>query len=145
MTDTIASGSTELKRQLTDFVTGIKHWIKAAEAHRQMRKQLAALEEAGMLDDVLHDLSLSRSDMDAIVAADPQAPLRLDAMVERLGLADAVHAAGGSMERALELTCLHCQNTATCDHWLRGGGTEGSEAFCANAEIFKTLKSPPAL
>jgi hypothetical protein len=132
--------ASRLRRRLVDFLGGIRHWAAAANARRKLRAEIDALDSAGVLDDTLRDFNMSRSDVEAIVNADPEGPRRLEEMLEWLALADRLRGDERGWSRDIQVVCLKCQTAGQCDYWLRGDRKGGIEEFCPNAETFKALR-----
>ena len=128
-----------LRRHLGDFIAGVRHWAAKEQSRRQARAEIDALDRAGALDDVLRELSLSRAEIDDIVNVDPDSPQRLERMLARLGLTEAVPAAS-AIGHDVQRVCQRCSRTSTCEHWLEAGAQEGFESFCPNAETFQALR-----
>jgi hypothetical protein len=128
------------RRVLFDFLADARHWAAAAKSRRDLRDEIESLDRVGELDGVLGECSLSRSDIETIVTADPEASRRLERMLERLDLTDRLRTSERSWSRDIEVVCLRCQATGQCEHWLQGDQKGGMEDFCPNAETFKALR-----
>lgn len=132
--------SSALSRHFGEFVAGIYRWAAAERARRQTLAEISSLESQGLLDEVLADMSLTRDDLDAIVNADPEAPPRLSAMAERLGISEKIAAMPTRWSHDLSLVCKTCPRPEECDAWMRSGATDGFERFCDNAQTLKALR-----
>ena len=132
-------GAPRESSQAARFFKGIKRWLAREASRRQMRAQIDSLDRADLLDEVLRDCSMSRSDVGAIIDADPETPRRLGAMLAQFDLTERVHNGGRSYLREIEKTCLLCQSTDRCDRWLGGDKAEPVGDFCGNAETFEAL------
>ena len=131
--------SSSLKRHLGDFIDGVRHWAAKERSRRLARAEVEALDKAGVLDEVLHEFSMSRADIDDIVNVDPESPHRLDQMLNRLGLSENWQSSS-ALGHDVSRVCQRCPNTGACDHWLKGSAKEGYEDFCPNAETFRALR-----
>ena len=132
-----AAGGAWLRR----LVGAVGRRVAEARAQRSLRAEFDTLERAGALDDVLRDVDMTRTDLAAIVKADPGAARRLAAMAARLGLADALRRHGARRDvREIELACTRCAATGECDTWLRGSQAGGNEKFCPNAAALQALR-----
>jgi hypothetical protein len=117
-------------------------WWNRVRERRRLGNEFAALDAQGQLDTVLQDAGASRSAMGAILRAHPDAPKRLAAMLQRLGLTRRDLRAGG-VQQDVEFTCTVCEATGKCTHWLASDATSGYEEFCPNAKTFAELKAAP--
>ncbi|HWI28948.1 MAG TPA: DUF6455 family protein [Stellaceae bacterium] len=118
----------------------LRAWWHALRERRRLRDEFAALEAYGQLDTILQEAGATRGVIDAILRAHPDTPQRLAAMLKRLGISrDRLRAAGAQHD--VEFTCTICETTGKCEHWLRSGKASGYEAFCPNAETFKSLQT----
>ena len=112
-------------------------------ARRRLGDEFAALDAQGQLDTVLQDAGASRSAMGAILRAHPDAPKRLAAMLQRLGLTRREVRDGG-VQQDVEFTCTVCEATGKCSHWLAPTPPSGYQDFCPNAETFNRLRATTA-
>lgn len=142
MIGNLAAGrGSRLQQRLVDLVEGMKSWAAAARAHHALREEFEALDQAGYLDEVLHDSNLSRSDLEALINADPKAPERLERMLAKLGLAERLQRDWPAVLHDVQKVCGICQTTSECEHWLRGEREGGIEAFCPNADTFAAIRA----
>jgi len=77
-----------LRRNLVEYLRGLSYWAATVRARRNLRAEIDALERAGVLDDVLRDFDMTRSDIDAMLNADPETPRSREEALEWLNLAD---------------------------------------------------------
>jgi Family of unknown function (DUF6455) len=124
---------------LVDLITEARRWAAVAKARRNSRDEIESLDRIGELDGILSECSLSRSDIETLVSADPQASRRLEQMLERLDLTDRLRKSERGWSRDIQTVCFRCQAIGQCDHWLKGDKEGGIEQFCPNAETFKAL------
>ena len=129
-----------LGRHISEFVSSVTRWAAAERARRQAIAEIANLDNQGLLDEVLSDMSLTRDDLDYIVNADPAVQPRLTAMVERLGIGDKIAKMPSRWSHDLSLVCKTCPRPEECDKWMRSGATEGFERFCDNAQTLKAMR-----
>jgi hypothetical protein len=132
-----------LGRHFNEFVSGLARWAAAERARRQAIAEIANLDNQGLLDEVLADMSLTRDDLEAVINADPEAPPRLEAMAERLGVTEKIAHMPTRWSHDLALVCKTCPRPEECDRWMRSGATEGFERFCDNAQTLKALREAP--
>jgi hypothetical protein len=117
----------------------ITWWSDVRERFR-LGSEFATLDRQGQLDGVLRDAGVCRSALRAILRAHPDAPRRLSAMLERLGLRRRDLRDTGTLQD-VELTCTMCEVPGECRHWLKSGNTSGYQEFCPNAETFERLRA----
>ncbi|MGA2793966.1 MAG: hypothetical protein ABSE69_10595 [Roseiarcus sp.] len=77
-----------LRRHLVEYLRGLSHWAATVRARRNLRAEIDALERAGVLDHVLRDFDMTRSDMNAMLDADPETPRSHEEVLEWINLAD---------------------------------------------------------
>jgi hypothetical protein len=137
--ESASADASHVRWDLADFVGGIRRWAAALNARRRLRAEIDALDRAGVLDDALRDVNMTRSDLNAIVDADPEGLRRLEEMLTRLDLADRLSGNERRWLRDIQVVCLNCRAAGRCDHWLSSGRKTGIEEFCPNAETFTAL------
>ena len=115
-------------------------------AHQCARAELEGQAATSELDQVLSDIGLSRSDLPALLALDPDSPAGLNQMAARLGISPQTLALGGG-QRELRRRCLACRNKDPCDHWLKEAeAPEAAPSFCPNAtELSRVRRLATAL
>ncbi len=80
--------ATRLRGHLVEYLRGLSHWAATVRARRNLRAEIDALERAGVLDHVLGDFDITRSDINAMLNADPETPRSPQEVLEWLDLAD---------------------------------------------------------
>src|SRR5450755_2315699 len=116
----VCVGATRLRHCLVDFLGGIRHWAANEKARRRLRAEIDGLDRTGLLDDVLRDFNMNRSDVGAILNADPETPRRLEEMLEWLDLADRLRGDERRWLRDIQTVCMRCQAAGQCENWLSG-------------------------
>jgi Family of unknown function (DUF6455) len=84
--------------------------------------------------------NMNRSDVGAILNADPETPRRLEEMLEWLDLADRLRGDERRWLRDVQAVCMRCQAAGQCENWLSGDRKGDIGEFCPNAETFKALR-----
>jgi uncharacterized protein YjiS (DUF1127 family) len=126
----------ELRRWIDRQLSPLSGWI----ARERARAELESLAATGELDQVLLDVGLSRSDLPALLAADPESDAGLQRVAARLGIPpQALALAGG--RRDLQRRCLSCEAKKPCEHWLEDEvAPEAAPSFCPNADELNAIK-----
>ncbi len=137
--ESASADASHVRRGLADFLSRIRRWVAALNARHRLRAEIDALDRAGVLDDALRDVNMTRSDVNAIVDADPESPRRLAEMLTRLDLADRLRGNERRWLRDIQVVCLNCRAAGRCDRWLSRGRKAGVEEFCPNAQTFEAL------
>lgn len=113
--------------------------IRDIGARHALRQELLECDRKGVLNDVLADINLSRSELKPLISNYPLSNRLLGAMAARLGVdpsqADAV------TKHSLQRTCAICAHQGECQHWLDSGRREGYEEFCPNSDYWPALKA----
>lgn len=110
--------------------------IQAMLERRRQMQEAAALTPAD-----LHDLGLSRGQLDAIMRAPETMPARMVAMARVFGLTEAQVGGGHPTHVDLLTTCATCTETRRCQRALaRGDALRPDDCgFCPNAEVYEDL------
>jgi hypothetical protein len=123
---------------------GFKTALDDARERAALRRDLAALERAGELDQVLGDLGLSRGGIPLLMKNHPRSARLLAGMMERLGIASPrdpwIRARLHAQLSEIRQQCLMCSETRACGRWLRSGATTGQETFCPNTAALARLR-----
>jgi hypothetical protein len=93
----VSLGATRLRRRLVVFLGGMRQRPASDKARRNLQVEIDTLERTGLLDDVLHSVNLTRSDMRSLLNADPRTLRRQ----ERLEWRDLTVLTGGDDRRYL--------------------------------------------
>jgi len=109
-----------------------------------LRAELTELDRRGGLDTVLADIGVTRAELAQLIAGHPAAGRLLSGMARRLGLD--TEALDPRSRYALERGCAACRSRRDCRHWLDDPAADGAayRRFCANAELFDTLRKRAA-
>jgi hypothetical protein len=143
MTDVTPSGRQRSVREIIGApLQHLATWWSDVRERYRLGNEFATLDRQGQLDGVLRDAGVSRSSMRAILHAHPDAPRRLSAMLQRLGLTRRNLRDSGTLQD-VELTCTMCEATGDCRHWLKSSATSGHQEFCPNAETFEHVREAP--
>jgi uncharacterized protein YjiS (DUF1127 family) len=102
-----------------------------------LRAELRALDASDALDSMLADVGLTRAQVPALLASDPQAADLLHRMMRRMRIDPAKSAFLPGL-RDIEWTCTTCQAQRRCRAWL-DASTPGHPSFCANAAALRHL------
>lgn len=128
--------STGLFGRLVDRAKAAMHDIAARHA---LRQELLECDRTGVLDDVLADLNLSRSELKPLISNYPLSGRLFGAMAARLGVDLAQD--GEVIKNELQRTCGLCTHQSECQRWLESGSSEGYEAFCPNSDYWHDLRA----
>lgn len=113
--------------------------VHAMRDRHRLRRELETLDLEGDLDRVLADAQMTRGDVESMLANYPESVQRLDAVVARVGVAEALHR-DPVVERDMRRVCSICREQGRCTHWLGSGAPEGYQAFCPNADQIEELR-----
>jgi len=112
--------------------------IRGVAARHTLRQELLECDRSDMLDNILADINLSRSELGPLIANHTLSSRLFGAMAARLGVDPAQD--GVVMKRDLQRTCTLCAHQSKCQHWLDSGHSEGYEQFCPNSDYWRALK-----
>jgi hypothetical protein len=82
------AGAARLRRSLAEYLRELSRWAATARARRNLRAEIDSLERAGVLDHVLRDFAMTRSDIHALLDADPETPRSHKEVLAWVDLAD---------------------------------------------------------
>jgi Family of unknown function (DUF6455) len=132
-------GASQDRSRLVDLLGGIRHWAANENARLNVPPEIDTLDRTGPLGDVPRDFNMTRSDVGAMLNADPETPRRLEELLEWLDLADLLRGGSRRWFRDIQVACQRCQATGNCDHWLAGDRKRAIGEFCPNTKILKAL------
>lgn len=134
-----------LASSLHDYVQEFGHWW---QTHREKLRDLEAIRGMGSreLEELSGELGLSRSQLESLVKAGPDAAGEMEKMMAALDIKfDAVQQAYPSMVREMQVNCATCGDKGTCRHALEDGTAPALvTAFCPNADELLELAKQPA-
>jgi hypothetical protein len=112
--------------------------LRDMAARHALRQELLECDRNGVLDSILQNIQVSRSELEPMMRNYPLSRRLFAGMAARLRLDP--RADGSTLLRALQHTCTVCAHQRDCQQWLKSGRTEGYEEFCPNAEYWHDLK-----
>lgn len=115
-----------------------------AAARERLNRRRSVSELAGLegrdLDRVLADIGCDRDEVMTLMRCSASARPLVDRMIERLGLAAAVAAAGPGLMRELEHRCGMCRVQRRCGKWMRANADpDAYREFCPNTPNFDAI------
>lgn len=111
----------------------------AVRERARLRHELEALDRNGDLDRVLAEASMTRGEIEPMLANYPGSAHALDAMAARLGVTEALRH-DPETTRDMAHACTVCAEQGRCRHWLESGATEGYQEFCPNAALLEGMR-----
>lgn len=118
--------------------------VEEWRGRQRLRREFEVLRSNGMLDAVLADATISKGELDRVVANHPASRHLLSDMVARLGLGDEF-GKDPTIVREMSRACTLCAKQGQCKRWFRTDATEGYEAFCPNAARLNEMRRAAAL
>jgi Family of unknown function (DUF6455) len=112
-----------------------EHW-RLWRQHRRWVGEIADAASLGRLDGILNDVSMTRAELDLLIAGPADAGRQLDQMAAAEG-ADLRRLRPEDLRQA-SWTCIHCEKRAPCKRWLRCGIWDGKgDPRCPNAALLR--------
>lgn len=120
----------------------LRQAIDDARARRRLKREIADLAAAGLIDGIARPLGLSPFGTRLAVRQFPGAMRRYAAMTQRLGLAERLPVATGLAELTpLHRRCLFCRASVRCERWIAAGADLAEVPhFCPNGAAFAAAR-----
>lgn len=107
----------------------------------RLRREFDDLEACGVLDEVLAEAGLSRSDLPTVLRGHPRSGRRHAAMKRWIGV-DSKPSTSRSELRDAELSCIRCGRWRECEHWFALPADERPvPTFCPNISAFRRIRA----
>jgi hypothetical protein len=89
MSDEFAlADAARLRRSLAEYLRELSRWAATRTARRNLRTEIDSLERAGVLDRAQRESAMTRSDINAMLDADPETPRNPKEVLAWVDLAD---------------------------------------------------------
>lgn len=103
--------------------------------HRRWIAEMANAATLGNLDDTLHDVGITRAELDTLIDAAPDAGRQFEKLAEMAQID--LHHLDPAVLRGAMWVCSRCECKTPCKRWLETGVWRGGDdARCPNAALF---------